>query len=185
MKGKKVLPLLKNIIANFEHSSKTYLEKIVFPFLFCFFFFPAAEECPCKTILRRAVFHLGTKEAQFCPTQLSKVLSCASFEEESSHLKFGRPRLQLGKAKPRSIHSEVREEGEKLTVLCLSQLMDKRLQGRSRQEKQRWVPDETLPLEVKELNADFRGSVSFFTGNEHQPYRRVSTTPGNRSPHMT
>lgn len=45
--------------------------------------------------------------------------------------------------------------------------MDKRLQGRSRQEKQRWVPDETLPLEVKELNADFRGSVSFFTGNEH------------------
>lgn len=36
-------------------------------------------------------------QAQFCPTQPSKVLSCASFEEKSSHLKFGRPRLLEGR----------------------------------------------------------------------------------------
>lgn len=86
-----------------------------------------------------------------CPTQLSKVLSCASFEERSSHLKFGAGaggevaswgRHGLGQSMLRS----EKEEGVKLTVLCLSKLTDRRLQGRSMQEKQRWVSDETLPL---------------------------------------
>lgn len=57
------------------------------------------------------MFHLGTIEAQLCPTQLSKVLSCASFEEKGSHLKFGRPRLLAGLGK--AINAEVRGGGRR------------------------------------------------------------------------